>query len=849
MSRKLRLLLYAATAGVTLLVLGIVAVIGAYLYFAPSLPDAEVLKNVQLQVPLRIYTRDGRLVAEYGEQRRVPLTLAQIPDDLEHAVLAAEDDRFYEHPGIDVFGMIRAAINNIRAGEIVGGASTITQQVAKNFFLTFEQIWSRKIREIFLSIKIEQEFTKDEILELYLNKIYFGNRAYGVGAAAEIYYGKPIDQLTLAQMAMIATMPKAPSRYNPIVNPERALQRRAYVLGRMLELGYINDAAYQEAMAAPVTASYHGSVSEVDAPYVAELVRADLVGRVGADAAYTAGYRVVTTLDSRLQAAANVAIQDALQEYDQRYGYRGPIGKLEAGSFDPAALAEDFDGITGDIRAPGRLQVAVVLEVTDTAARIFIRGTGETELGMPSLAWAAPALSGRATGPAPKQPADVLAPGDIVYVLPDAENGWRLAQIPEVQGALVSLDPQDGAVVALVGGYDYFLSKYNRAVQARRQPGSSFKPFIYSAALANGFTPATIVNDAPVVFADDQLEDVWRPENDSGRFYGPTRLREALVRSRNLVSIRVLQTVGIATAINYLSDTFGFDRSRLPRDLSLSLGSGAYSPFEMATAYTVIANGGYRVEPYYIEEIFGPDGATVFRADPAIVCTDCEMLDTQPPLDAAAEMPDQSSDDASGEAVLTVPETDSAMADALPLPLSDSAAAGAIVRREPRRAERVQTAPVNFLIGDMMRDVIRRGTGVRAQVLGRADIAGKTGTTNEYRDAWFSGFNPEIVTTVWVGFDDFSTLGSGEYGGRAALPAWIDFMRVALEGTPESYLDRPPGLVTVRIDPETGLLASAGNANAIFETFVEGTLPAEQADNGRNDNGEENDDEAGGDLF
>ncbi|HEX7046168.1 MAG TPA: penicillin-binding protein 1A [Gammaproteobacteria bacterium] len=864
MSRKLRLLLYAAAGGLTLLVLGIVTVLGAYVYFAPGLPDAQALKDVQLQVPLRIYTRDGRLIAEYGEQRRVPLTLEEVPDPLEHAILAAEDDRFYQHPGIDVFGIARAAVNNVLAGEIVGGASTITQQVARNFFLSFDQTWTRKIREAFLSIKIEQELTKDEILELYLNKIYLGNRAYGFGAASEIYYGKPLNQLNLAQMAMLATIPKAPSKYNPIADPERALIRRAYVLGRMLELGYIDSAAYDEAMAAPVTASYHGVVSEVDAYYVGELVRADLVARVGEEAAYTDGYRVITTLDSRLQKAANQSIRDALQEYDLRYGYRGPIGHLEPESFDAETLAEDFDAVVGDFREPGNLQTAVVMELTDTVARVFVREVGPIEIGMAGLEWAAPAQDLRQTGPAPEMPADVLAVGDIIYVLRDPEvaakieseaddetgvnadinneAGWRLAQIPEVQGALVSLDPEDGAVVALVGGYDFFYSKYNRAVQARRQPGSSFKPFIYSAALANGFTPATIVNDAPVVFADEELEDVWRPQNDSGRFYGPTRFREALVNSRNLVSIRVLQTMGIGNAIDYLSSTYGFDRERLPRNLSLALGSGAYSPMEMASAYTVIANGGYRVQPYYIDEIIGPGGKTIFRADPAIVCPECEVVETE--LAAADVAVD-------GEAITEsspLPESPGEEPVAVALPLNDAAFAGMIERREPRIAERVQSAPVNYLIADMMRDVIQRGTGRRARVLGREDISGKTGTTNEYRDAWFSGFNPEIVTTVWIGFDDFSTLGSGEYGGRAALPAWINYMRVALAGTPEVYHERPPGLVTVRIDPETGLLAGAGNPDAIFETFVEGTVPPEQPAIVR-ENGEDGEDDTEQSLF
>jgi len=835
------------------MLLGLATIVGAYLYFAPGLPDAEALRDVQLQVPLRVYTRDGRLIAEYGEQRRVPLTLEQIPDELEKAIIAAEDDRFYSHPGIDPMGMLRAAYQNVMAGRIVGGASTITQQVAKNFFFSFEQKWSRKIREIFLSLKIERELSKDEILTLYLNKIYLGNRAYGVGAAAEIYYGKPVEQLTLAQMAMIATLPKAPSRYNPLADPKRAMERRGYVLGRMLELGYIGRSAYDEAMGAPITAAYHGSVTEVDAPYVGELVRADLIERVGADAAYTAGYRVITSIDSRLQAAANTAIQDALQEYDLRYGYRGPIRRLSPEELDGALNSEVGIGpLLADVPTAGRLRPAVVVDVTETAARALLADQGRIELTMEGLAWAAPALQGRTIGPAPKRPEDVLAIGDIIYVFSESrsegESKWRLAQVPEVQGALVSLDPQDGAVVAMVGGYDYFLSKYNRAVQARRQPGSSFKPFVYSAALAGGFTPATIVNDAPVVFADDQLEDVWRPENDSGRFYGPTRLREALVRSRNLVSIRVMQTLGIANAIRYINQTFGLARDRLPRDLSLALGSGAYSPLEMAAAYAVLANGGHRIEPYFVDEILAPDGSALYRADPAIVCGECELqeeLQAEQEVNPVQPETPHLSDESALDAVAARAETD---ADVAVMPLDDEAYAGVIERREPRRAERVQSPQVNYLITDMMRDVVRRGTGARAMELGRTDIAGKTGTTNEYRDAWFSGFNPEIVTTVWIGFDDFSTLGRGEYGGRAALPGWISFMRAALQGRPEVVPERPPGLVTVRIDPETGLLSSAGQPGAVFETFIEGNLPAANG-NGRNQDDETEDDTSEDDLF
>ncbi|MDX1454822.1 MAG: penicillin-binding protein 1A [Gammaproteobacteria bacterium] len=896
MSRKKRLLIYLLASGLTAGFLGLLAILGAYLYYAPTLPDAQELKQIRLQVPLRVFSRDERLLAEYGDQRRVPLTLEQIPDEMELAILAAEDDRFYQHPGIDLMGIARAMWMNIRAGEIVGGASTITQQVAKNFFLSFEQVWSRKIREIFLAFKIEEELSKEEILTLYLNKIFLGNRAYGVGAAAEIYYGKPLDELSLAQMAMIATMPKSPSRNNPIANPERALERRGYVLGRMLELEYIDQAAYDEAMAEPVTAKYHGFVVDLDAPYIAEMARAEAEQRFG-DEVYSAGYRIYTSVNGELQEAANAAMETALQEFDQRHGYRGPAGQVEAAELEEllAAQAEwlaenpvpreaievgdeqgattevvsvnantedrplsPIDELLEDYPEPGSLTRALVTAIDDERAVVWAEATGKLELGLAAMAWARPELENDRLGPAPETPQDVLDVGQIVYLWPDAseanEAGWRLAQEPKVQGALISLDPVDGAIRALTGGYDYYRSKFNRATQAERQPGSSFKPFVYSAALANGFTPATIVNDAPVVFADEQLEDVWRPENDSGRFYGPTRLREALVRSRNLVSIRVMQTIGIVTAIDYLSE-IGFPRERLPRDLSLSLGSAAFSPLEMAREYAMLANGGFLVEPYFIDRIEDVDGTLLYLANPPLACPECEQEDgasEQAGDDAIAAVDDDVEVAALEDEALLEPEA---------LQAGDAAAAASEGEAgseppavdpfpEPVFAERVMSPQVNYLITDMMRDVIRRGTGVKARELGREDIAGKTGTTNEYRDAWFSGFNPEVATTVWVGFDDFTSLGRGEYGGRAALPAWIEFMRVALAGREETFRERPTGLVSVRIDPESGLLASATNSAAIFETFIEGSLPeAEQPRDEGLDGDDKKDDTPEADLF
>ncbi|MDX1443083.1 MAG: penicillin-binding protein 1A [Gammaproteobacteria bacterium] len=871
MSRKKRLLIYLLALGFTGALLGGLTILGAYVYYAPTLPEVSELKDVQFQVPLRVYSSDGKLVAEYGEQRRVPLTLDEVPDALEQAILAAEDDRFYSHPGIDVIGIARAMWMNLKAGEIVGGGSTITQQVAKNFFLSSEQVLSRKIREAFLALKIEEELSKEEILALYLNKIYLGNRAYGVGAASEIYYGKPVMELNLAQMAMIATLPKAPSRYNPLANPERALQRRAYVLGRMLELDYIGQAEYDEAMAAPVTAEYHGVKVEVDAPYLGELVRADLISRFGEEA-YTAGYEVTTTIDSRQQLAARQAVQDALQDYDIRYGYRGPVRQLgaeaqamadaawervlAASDADPdEAAARELDELMTGVAAPARLRPGVVMALDESGAQVYLREYGVVSLGMEGIEWAKPVGPDGNVGATPEVPADVLAIGDVIYLreMPPAEDEpveqqamegeegsapvvrWRLAQVPQVQGALVSVSPDNGAVRAMVGGYDYYLSNFNRVTQAQRQPGSSFKPFIYSAALANGFTPATVVNDAPVVFADDKLEDVWRPENDSGRFYGPTRLREALVRSRNLVSIRVLQGMGISNAVNYISGNFGFERDRLPRDLSLALGSAAFSPMQMVSAYAVLANGGYEFEPYFIERIIGPKDEVIYESNPLLVCDD----DCRKAEEESLTGGEESTADSITPVVAALPaesvETEG---------LAAEAQLGGDIVRPKRYAESLQSPQVNYLITDMMRDVIRRGTGVRARELGRDDLAGKTGTTNEYRDAWFSGFNGRVATTVWVGFDDFTSLGRGEYGGRAALPAWIEFMRVALDGMPETGFERPDGLVTVRIDPETGLLASAENPDAIFETFIEGTLPEqEQPGAGRDSQDGTNDEE------
>jgi penicillin-binding protein 1A len=775
--------------GAFVLVTGLLACIGAaglYWYLAPKLPPIDNLKDVQLQEPLRVYSRDGRLIAEFGEKRRTPLEFEAIPPLMVKAVLAAEDDRFYQHPGVDWQGLTRAVVHLVRTGEKGPGGSTITMQVARNFFLGREKTYVRKINEILLALKIEKELTKDDILELYFNKIFLGHRAYGVEAAALVYYGSRLDELSLAQIAMIAGLPKAPSRFNPIVNPERAKSRRNYVLGRMRALDSITEEQYLLAIATPVTARLHGLSVEVEAPYVAEMVRVHAEELLG-DEAYTAGYRVYTTIDSRLQEAANQALRKNLLAYDQRHGFRSPEFHVDLDGPDVS-----LDGVLADVPSTAGLLPAVVVGVEDKMVTAYAKVFGEIEIPWQGIEWARAYVDENRRGPELESAHEVVERGDVIRVQLQ-EDGWRMVQVPAVEGALVALDPEDGALVSLTGGFDFYRSKFNRATQAQRQPGSSFKPFIYSAALEYGYTAASIINDAPVVFDDPGLEAVWRPENYSGKFFGPTRLRVALFKSRNLVSIRLLRRIGIDYAVEYLK-RFGLDVERIPHDLSLALGSGSVTPLEMATGYAVLANGGYRVRPYFVERIEGSDGSLWYQADPARVCRDCDDGETV----VLDRLPD--------------PEIDEVV-------LADDAA------DDPGHAPRVLSPQNAWLMNSLMRDVIKRGTGRRALRLKRGDLAGKTGTTNDQQDAWFSGFNPKLVTTAWVGFDQLGPLGRRETGAGAGLPMWIDFMRVALDGVPEEALAQPDGLVTVRIDPESGLRASASQPGAVFETFRSENVP------------------------
>ncbi len=766
-----------------LLFLGSLAVAGVYFYLAPDLPSTAALKDVRFQVPLRIYTEEGVLLGEFGEKKRQPVRFEHIPEQMVKALISSEDSRFFEHPGVDYQGLMRAAWVLLTTGEKAQGGSTITMQVARNFFLSRKKTYTRKITEILLALKIERELTKSEILELYLNKIYFGNRAYGVASAAQVYYDKKLEALSLAEIAMIVGLPKAPSTFNPIANAERALLRRNYVLGRMHILAYINDETYEQTIAEPVTAKLHRQTTKIVAPYVAEMVRKHMIKLYGDDA-YSAGYKVITTIKKPLQTAANQALQQALFDYDERHGYRGPIRHLDwVGNASP----QEWQKYLTKVTSIGPLKPALVIAMEEHRAHLFFNEEKSGVINWSNMKWARTYLSDNRRGPTPKTASDILKIGDIVMVTETAKGEWRLAQAPTVSGALVSLSPEDGAIRALVGGFSFYQSKYNRVTQAKRQPGSSFKPFIYSAALESGFTAASLINDAPVVFDDPGIEAAWRPENYSGKFFGPTRLREALTRSRNLVSIRLLRSVGVKTALRYI-ENFGFDTAQLPRDLSLSLGSGVVTPLELARGHATFANGGFAIQPYFIKRIEDVKGEVIFVANPPVVCPLCETLPTLP----------------------VNPDIDDEILDPVP---------------EINLAPRTISAQNAYIIYSMMKDVVRRGTGRRALKLGRQDIAGKTGTTNDQQDAWFVGFNSKLLAISWVGFDAPKPLGNRETGGRAALPMWLYYMEKALNGVPESSPEQPPDIITVRIDRKTGLRAHSNTPDAIFEVFRGSYIP------------------------
>ena len=796
------------------------AITGVYLYLAPTLPDAETLKDVDLQTPLRVYTADGLLITEYGEKRRTPITYQEIPPQFIDALLASEDDGFFEHSGIDLKGLARAVFDLVTTGRKKSGGSTITMQVAKNYYLSSEKTFTRKFTEILLALKIEKALTKEEILELYVNKIYLGKRAYGIEAASQVYYGKSITELNLAELAMIAGLPQAPSAANPIRSPERAVSRRNYVLARMYNLGKISEAEFQQSIRQPATARYHGATSEISAPYVAEMIRLEMIRRYG-NKAYTSGYSVYTTINAKRQQAANAALQKGLLKYDRDHGYRGaqatysviPLSVPEPPELEEWIAQADP---TKDVDWPqtlsnweeqlrelgdfGIIEPAVVMNAIEEGAWVYSVGQIRW-LPFEGMTWAAPYLSVNSVGEAPENALDVASDGDLIW-LEATSSGLKLAQVPEAEGALVSMNPHNGAIEALVGGFSNSDNQFNRATQAERQPGSAFKPFIYSAALDNGFTTASLINDAPVVFKDASLESTWRPENYSGKFYGPTRLRQALYRSQNLVSIRILKQMGPATAVRYIQD-FGFNPARLNKDLSLALGASAVTPLDMATGYSAFANGGYKVSPFVMQSIISDTGEILYEANPALAMAPPE-------------------EDSTGNFISEGVNDNNA-------PVENNSEQAENIEEPTLFAERIMSPENHYLTVSMMRDVVRRGTGRKALALGRNDLAGKTGTTNDQKDAWFSGFNPDLVATVWIGFDQPTTLGRWASGGGTALPVWVDYMREALDGAPEEQFEQPEGIVTVRIDPDSGLLASPGQKDAIFEYFKTGSAPTEYA--------------------
>ncbi len=744
------------TLGATLL-LSVIGVYGALRYIVSQLPDTAGLGQVPFDVPLRVYSADGKLLGEFGVERRAPLAYQDFPPQLINAFLAAEDDRFFEHPGFDWQGLSRAAVRLLVTGEKTQGGSTITMQLARNLFLTREKSYVRKSKEILLAMRIERELSKEQILELYLNQIYLGHRAYGAAAAARVYFSKPVAELSLSQTALLAGLPKAPSRDNPITAPERALERRNYVLRRMRELDMIDEAQHEAALQELlITRAEVKKELQLEADYVAETVRAEMVARYG-ELAYTSGYRVTTTVQSARQEEANQALRRGLLAYDHRHGWRGREARFTGEDLtDTKALNEFLETLP---RAGG-LVPAVVLAARPQALTVYTRKYGPVTLKGEAISWAQAKDTSRRLG----RPADVLR---LAYT-GEQQSPWKLAQIPVVQGALVALDPNTGAIEALVGGFEFSRTKFNRATQAQRLPGSSFKPFLYSAALEHGFTAASVVNDAPIVFEEAGMEKAWRPVNYTGKFYGPTRLREGLVQSRNLVSVRLLMALGVDRLLEHVV-RFGLPRERMPRNYSIALGTASFTPLEMARAYAVFASGGYQVEPYLIGEIRDVTGSVVFRADPRRACSDC------PP---------------------------------------------------EQQAPRAISAQNAYIMTSMLQDVIDHGTATKAKRLERADLAGKTGTTNDFIDAWFAGYNANLVAVTWVGNDQLETLGEKETGARAALPIWMDFMAAALHGMPLAPPPQPPGIVAMLINPKSGRVTDSETEGAIYEIFMAERSPS-----------------------
>ncbi|WP_189379263.1 penicillin-binding protein 1A [Thalassotalea profundi] len=827
-------LIMTLLGGLTLLI--------AYILVKDQLPSVASLKTIQWQTPMQIYSSDGKLMNQFGEKKRIPLKLNEMPQQLIDAILATEDDRFYLHFGVDPIGMGRAVLGQI-IGQNKGGASTITMQVARNFFLTREQTYIRKLREIFTAFHIESLLTKDEILELYMNKIELGHRSFGFGAAAQVYYNKEVKDLTLAQIAVLAGLPKAPSTLNPLRSPTRALQRRAVVLKRMLDSGYITTSQYQEANNAPITAKKHGAEIELNAPYVAEMAHQEMIERYGKEQAYTGGYKVYTTTPSKLQVAARNSVMKNIFSYDQRHGYRGAIKNLrslagnsqdENSNVDPLTPAEISQALS-HVLLYENLEAAVVTQVLENTIEITLKDHEVAMIEWDNMSWAREYINDERQGAAPKTPAEILNYADVIYV-ENTKNGYKLSQLPDVSSALVSISPDNGAILALVGGFSFYQSQFNRVTQAKRQVGSNIKPFLYSAALEHGFTLATLVNDTPINQWDQSSGTVWRPKNSPEQYNGEIRVKRALAQSKNVVAVRLFRDVGINNVIPHMA-SFGFSLDDLPRNESLALGSASFSPLEVVTGFATFANGGFLIKPYLIERIEDSFGNIIFQANPEIACEDCDQINNMENSSADINLPFYQNTPQSNHGNIAIQAVD-----------TDTIAKAPTIKK----AKRVISAQNAFLMTEALNEAIWgadwsitpgwNGTGFRARTLNRRDIAGKTGTTNEAKDAWFSGFSRHIVTTSWIGFDDHSrnlgqttsnsNLGKEqitgkEFGAKSAQPAWIDFMEVALKDQPIKPFEQPQNIVSIRIDKKTGKLTNRTDNTSLFEYFTLGTEPTE----------------------
>ncbi|MFP2424145.1 peptidoglycan glycosyltransferase/peptidoglycan DD-transpeptidase MrcA [Pseudescherichia vulneris] len=827
---------YLFILAVCCILLGAGSIIGLYKFIEPQLPDVATLRDVRLQIPMQIYSAEGELIAQYGEKRRIPVTLSQMPPELTKAFIATEDSRFYEHHGIDPVGIFRAASVALFSGRATQGASTITQQLARNFFLSPEKTLTRKIKEVFLAIRIEQMLSKDEILELYLNKIYLGYRAYGVGSAAQVYFGKSIDQLTLSEMAVIAGLPKAPSTFNPLYSMDRATARRNVVLSRMLSENYITQTQYDEAIREPIHARYHAPEIAFSAPYLTEMVRQEMVSRYG-DKAYEDGYRVYTTITRKDQLAAQHALRTNVMDYDMRHGYRGPSNVL----WKVGETPWDSQKITDSLKSLptyGPLLPAVVTAANPQDATVMMADGTSVSLNMDGMRWARPYRSDTQQGPTPRKVTDVVQTGQQIWVR-QVNDGWWLAQVPDVNSALVSINPQNGAIIALVGGFDFNQSKFNRATQALRQVGSNIKPFLYTAAMDKGLTLASILNDVPISRWDAGAGSDWSPKNSPPQYAGPIRLRQGLGQSKNVVMVRAMRAMGVDYAAEYLQ-RFGFPANNIVRTESLALGSASFTPLQVARGYSVMANGGFLIDPYFITKIENDAGGVIFEARPKIACADCDI-----PV-IYGDTP--KSDVLENKDVEDVATSQTPQNSTVPMPSLEQANQALVARSGGQEyAPHVISTPLSFLIKSALNTNVFgepgwQGTGWRAgRDLQRHDIGGKTGTTNSSKDAWFSGYGPGVVTSVWIGFDDHRrnlgrTSASGaikdqisgyEGGAKSAQPAWDLFMKAALEGVPEQPLTPPAGVVTVNIDRYTGQLANGGNSRA--EYFIEGTQPTQQS--------------------